>query len=297
MKRLVIAWILLASNSIFAAELVSTRLLHGERVLIGDLVVLEVLVRHEWDKQYTLHIDRRGLVGLEIGRDLEVKIVSDEGRYIVTSYRLRLIPFVTGQVPLPPFVIEGQGERLQTPALKLEVSAVTEPQAFEIKDVRLLPSPPTESKLGVSIAVPVFFSILLYLALHYTTRLPNRPLADSVLPASDLKPEDEAISRIRALLSTETDVKMFHVELSAVMSWYVAKRFSCPAQEWTTTEILHYSEGMGLPPLLRDVYSEVLPQCDLVKFACVRPERSVYEGMAYRVIDLFTALGVLREGE
>ncbi len=282
--------ILLAALPVSAGEIVSTRVTTEGRVLIGDPVTLEVELRHQHKDSYSLRVDPSGLGHFELRGKPEVETVRQDGELSTTRYRIRLIPFATGRLPVAPLFLESQTEQLQTPPVVVDVSPLTGPQDYDIKEIRLLPRPPAGGRVLAVFTTLLLCAAPLYLALRYGRLQRPVPAQQPPPPLPQATLEDEAVRRLRRLLSSGlavTDVKTFHIELSEILTWYLAERFSCSAREWTTTELLHRAEDLGVPQLLRRVYAEVLPQCDLVKFARFQPEQSVSEDAVRRSIDLF----------
>lgn len=276
-----------------AGEVVSARIASGGRILIGDPVTLEIELRHQPGQTYRLRLDPAS--HFELRGEPEVETLGQDGELSATRYRIKVVPFATGRLLLAPLLLESQTEQLQTPPITVDVGTLTAPQDYEIKEIRLLPRPPASAKVVASFTALLLCAIPFYLVLRYAHRRLQRPAPLPVSPQPAPQPtlEDEAIERLRHLLSSGlalADVKKFHIELSETLTWYLAERFSCHAREWTTSELLHYAEIQGFPQLLRRVYAEVLPQCDLVKFARFQPEQSVSEGAARRAIDLFNTL-------
>lgn len=276
-----------------AGEVILARVASEGRILIGDPLVLEVELRHQFNETYRLHISPEGLGHFEMRGEPEVETLRQDGDSSTTRYRIRLTPFATGRLSVPPLVLESQAEQLQTPPIAVDVEALTGSQDYEIKDIRLLPHPPAGGRVLATFTTLLLCAVPLYLALRYTNKCLQKPVPITTVPLPEPPKttlEDEAVRRLRRLLSSNlalVDVKSFHIELSDILTWYLAERFSCQARQWTTTELLHYAEIQGFPQLLRRVYAEVLPQCDLVKFARFQPERGASESAARRAIDMF----------
>jgi hypothetical protein len=69
-------------------------------------------------------------------------------------------------------------------------------------------------------------------------------------------------------------VKDFHVRASDAVRRYVEAVFGVPSLEMTTGEVLLGLERVEAPGEARSVLRRFLDQCDLVKFAKVRPDDS-----------------------
>src|SRR5262249_53305862 len=99
-----------------------------------------------------------------------------------------------------------------------------------------------------------------------------RPL-HQIAPPPPYRVALDAINRIEAAGYLERgDVDRFYTELSGVIRRYIEGQFGLRAPEQTTDEFL---QDLARQPILlrshRDALASFLEQCDLVKFARVRP--------------------------
>ena len=75
------------------------------------------------------------------------------------------------------------------------------------------------------------------------------------------------------------EVKEYHIEASDVIRRYIEARFRVTALEMTTWEILQGLRQVGAGQGFRDDVRRFLDQCDLVKFAKVRPSSDASRDM------------------
>ncbi len=66
-------------------------------------------------------------------------------------------------------------------------------------------------------------------------------------------------------------VKKYHIEVSEVLRSYVEARFLVASLEMTTREVVDGLRGVGAQVQFVDGLRRFLDQCDMVKFAKVRP--------------------------
>ena len=66
-------------------------------------------------------------------------------------------------------------------------------------------------------------------------------------------------------------VKEYHIQVSEILRTYLERRFRVDALEMTTIEVLGGLERAGVDGSFRERLRRFLGQCDLVKFAKVRP--------------------------
>jgi hypothetical protein len=83
----------------------------------------------------------------------------------------------------------------------------------------------------------------------------------------------EAIARIEASPMLERgQVKEYHIEVSEILRTYIEACFHVPSLEMTTREVVDGLHGAGAQGQFIDGLRRFLDQCDMVKFAKVRPE-------------------------
>ena len=97
-----------------------------------------------------------------------------------------------------------------------------------------------------------------------------------VVPPAPLRPAHEvaleALARIEASdMLVRGEVKEYHIEVSEVIRRYVEARFAVAALEMTTWEVIAGLERAEVDADFRSGLSRFLDQCDMVKFAKVRP--------------------------
>ena len=98
------------------------------------------------------------------------------------------------------------------------------------------------------------------------------PAAGSPPPS----PHEQALKALAALRGRELiqthQVEPFYRELSAIVRRYIEERFGLRAPERTTEEFIREATGSGLlAEPHRELVQRFLEQCDLVKFARLRP--------------------------
>lgn len=91
----------------------------------------------------------------------------------------------------------------------------------------------------------------------------------------DMEATDEAMVALLDLqdqkLLNEGLVRQFHGELSHIFRHYVARRYTFPTFEKTTSEIQHLAVQFGVPEDVRKWMHAILDHCDFAKFSPVDP--------------------------
>jgi hypothetical protein len=100
-----------------------------------------------------------------------------------------------------------------------------------------------------------------------------------------------ALARLRtAPRATAAEIEAFYVEVSAVLRVYLEERFGLHAPERTTEEFLADAQASALLDVTqRAELGRFLSQCDLVKFARVRPGEDVHSATLAQAEDFVEA--------
>jgi hypothetical protein len=129
------------------------------------------------------------------------------------------------------------------------------------------------------------------LAAYLLKARPARPaaLAPVVVegPPASVRSQLEALAA-SGLLETGR-VRDFHAQLSAIVRAYLGQRFGLPGRRFTTTELLAALAAGGIAAEPLQLVGDLLPRCDLAKFADFRPGRADMEQLlreAHRLVDL-----------
>jgi hypothetical protein len=97
-----------------------------------------------------------------------------------------------------------------------------------------------------------------------------------------------AVERLRARQpETPEEIETFHVDAANVMRSYVGARFEMPTSEMTSNEIL-----AGERTAHRADLRKILGRCDMVKFACVRPDAAERERLLTLATTYVTETGI-----
>ncbi|MEW6730409.1 MAG: hypothetical protein AB1489_03620 [Acidobacteriota bacterium] len=309
MIRILVVICLFALTSLASSdEIISVRLVQDkEKHFIGDPVRIEIGIRHQASNKYEVEIDKEGLGPLELHDPPVAQTHAIDGQLAETQIEITLLPFATGKLPIPPFLIVGSnGEQLQTPPLEMNVETITAPQEQQIKDVRPLPKAPLNGWLQPVVLTVLLASAGLYWLLRVadahatrwlsaaigllTARATPRPVAP-VVPRVTL--EEEAIAKLRLLIASglvSTDLKRFYIQLADIMVNYAVARYGVKGCEYTTAELLTLFAEKGVPVLVTSAFEQILTACDLVKFARGQPPVEAAQGAVRQAIDLFKAL-------
>jgi hypothetical protein len=206
--------------------------------------------------------------------------VRREGGTTRSSAALTLTAFELGTLEIPSLDVVvtaagGAEEVVSTSPYAVEIVSVGTDESGDIRDIRgPVGVPMSPFRLALLILLPLLLAALLF---FLARRLRSRK-EDAPRPALGPLPRPAHEIALEALVALggsgmleRGEVKPFHIEASDILRRYVEARFRVEALEMTTREVLAGLEKAGSEPRFRDGLSAFLEQCDLVKFAKVRP--------------------------
>jgi hypothetical protein len=245
------------------------------RVTVGDRLTMTVTVEHPAGATVTWP-DSLDLSPFEV---LEAR--SEDGT-TRSSAAFTLTAFELGMLEIPALDVVvtaagGTEEVVSTSPYAVEVVSVGTDESGDIRDIRgPLGVGMSPFRLALLILLPLLLAALLFV---FARRLRSRQ-DDGALPALGPLPRPAHEIALEALVALGGSgmlergaVKEFHIEASDILRRYVEARFRVEALEMTTREVLAGLEAVRSEPRFRDGLGSFLEQCDLVKFAKVRPGR------------------------
>jgi len=205
----------------------------------------------------------------------------DPNNRVVSTYRYRLEPFLSGTYPIPAFTFEfydanspeDKKYELTTEPIDIEVTSLLGEQRAELKiddieDVLEMPRQASYTWVWALVVVAVAAAAGLWL---YLRRKRVKELVRIFRPAHEI-----AYERLRALVKEDLvgagKIKEFYERISDILRHYIEHRFSLKAPERTTEEFLaELANTEVLPAAEKQRLGEFLKHCDLVKFAKHNP--------------------------
>jgi hypothetical protein len=246
-------------------------------VTVGDRVRMTVLVEHAAGARVAWP-DSLDLSPFEV-LGAEALPPAPQGERVRWGAVLVLTVFELGELEIPSFdiTVEGPGDQVQTLSTDrfgIEVVTVGADEGGDIRDIR--------GPLGIPVGiVRVSLWLLLLLgAVAAAVWLMRRrkggddmdvPAGPPPRPAHEVALEE--LARIEASPMLERgQVKEYHIEVSEALRTYVEGRFMVPSLEMTTREVVVGLRSSTAPDGFIDGLARFLDQCDMVKFAKVRPD-------------------------
>ena len=247
-------------------------------VTVGDRITLSVRVTHPPGASVAWP-DSLNLTPFEV-LGAQVLPMQSEGDGRVSSATFLLTAFELGEVEIPPFDVElissdGRRETLRTDGFGVEVVSVGQDETGDIREIRgplMIPV----SVLRVAGWLAALLMAVVVGAWGYRRWAHARGGEEPVEKGPPARPPHEiALEALDRLEHSEMlmrgQVKEYHIEASDILRRYIEARFRVTALELTTWEILDGLTRAGTAQGFRDDLRRFLDQCDLVKFAKVRP--------------------------
>ncbi|MBM4185036.1 MAG: protein BatD [Gemmatimonadetes bacterium] len=246
-------------------------------VTLGDRVTLTVTAEHAPSSSVAWP-DSLDLTPFEV---LEARALpaAQNGGVTRSTLALTLAAFALGELEVPSFDVgvtaeDGTVEALTTNPVGIEVVSVGVDESGDIRDIRgPLEIPLGALRLALGVLLPLILAGLLWVLAR---RL--RPQQEDAKPTPGPPPRPPQEVALEALAALEGarmlergQVKEYHIEASDILRTYAGARFGVDALELTTYEVLAALEAAGADARFREGLGAFLSQCDLVKFAKVRP--------------------------
>lgn len=205
----------------------------------------------------------------------------DGNNNVVSTYRYRLEPFLSGTFPIPAFTFEfydvnspeDKKYELTTEPIDIEVTSLLGEQRAELKIAGIegvieMPAKPSYRWVWALCITGIAAAAVCWLHLR---RRRGEELVRIFKPAHEI-----AYDRLRALVKQDMvkagKTKEFYECISDILRHYIEHRFNLRAPERTTEEFLvELSSANILSQSDQDQLGEFLGHCDLVKFAKHNP--------------------------
>ena len=246
-------------------------------ISIGDLVRVIIEVKHAPHLVLSLPEQPGSLGSFEV-RSVEELDPTTTAARVTSRWNLTVSTFETGPQTFPgvELIVTGSPAgpfTLTTDSVQLEVQSVLPDEAEDILDIK---SPLDVPRAWWAYWPWLVAGLLPGLLAWWFWRRRKRGVTGSGAGRPLLPPEEEALAALRALeasgLLRGEQVKSFYTKLSEILRHYLWRRFGIVALEATTPEIVLQLSETGAGALSGPANS-ILQDCDLVKFARLKPPR------------------------
>lgn len=191
-------------------------------------------------------------------------------------------------------ITDSDTTRIESDAILLEVIPYELDEQSELKDIKTIYKVPiTLADLKYYILGVLLAALLAWLIYKYMKGRKKTPVAESIWEKPDVPAHVAAMSSLEHLKSQrlwqQGKVKEYHIELNNIMRHYLEKRFSIPAMEMTTSEILPVVRNLSEVQPIKDELEWMLNLSDMVKFAKFIPSALENErcmDIAFEMVEL-----------
>ena len=256
-----------------------TARMDSRQILVGDPARLFIEVRHNpatSKVQWPVFTDTFN--HLEITEKGKIDTVK-EGGNVLYRQRLLITGFDSGVFKIPAFQFAvtpnaGAPYVLQTDSFQLLVQTVPVDTTKEFKPIKniILVQPNWWEKYlwGIAIFLGLIFFAIVFVVLY----IRKKPVAPKP-KAPEVPLQDRVLKQLAELeaqqLWQKGQTKEYYVQLTDIVRSYVEERFSTPAMELTTDELLFkVQHHRDLQPYY-NMLSNILHTADLAKFAKGQP--------------------------
>ena len=248
-------------------------------VTIGDIVTYHLSIRHDPEIQLaTPHLEKHfdGFIFI----DQEILPTQKTGDQVLEEFKFRFRANQVGHYTHSKIAIDFTAPDPKSPGKLIPGQATAPKTVVVVRSVLFLDGEPTDirdikSILGSAFdwrpwALAVLGVTLAGLLVIYWYRM-GRKKAASMPSSPALDPHKVALQELAALLSKKMieagRLREHYFELSEIFRRYLGARFSFPAPDWTSQEIMGHLLQVNFDPELRRQLLPILQNTDHVKFA------------------------------
>lgn len=264
-------------------EVTVTAVLDKTSVTIGDKIRYSLVVSAKNDIEVEFP-DFEGNLGNFNLKDFGSGKQVFWGRQKITRWYI-LDTYVIGKQTLPKALVkyrrqgESDWDRLESEEKEIEVKSLLDKPGVKrelrpIKDPLDFPSRGRYVLLGILILLFILAGIVIF----------RKKRKNSALPL-DLPPAHQiALQKLNELkakgLIAQGKIKEYYIEISGIIRHYIEDRFKLSAVEMTSEEfLLKARDAQELSLKQKDLLSDFLLSCDLVKFARYSPSEKEIEAV------------------
>ncbi len=268
-----------------AQDFVINAKLDSTNILIGHQVKLSLEVTQMTHEKILFPVIEEKLADMvEVVEKSVIDTLKSKGKNRVLRQEIIITSFDSGGYAIPPFRFlvhkDGRVDTHESNSLFLNVHTIKVDTANAIADIKMpIDTPFTFKEFWHRFSLYFYGGILLIILIvvaiiMYKRHKENKPVIK--IPRKVIPAEVTAQKQLNELkekkLWQQGKVKPYYSELTGILRVYIEKRFSVPAMEQTSDEILTAMSGAGRTDdhtleLLRQIFS----LSDLAKFAKQQP--------------------------
>jgi hypothetical protein len=257
----------------------------SNHIYVGDWIKLNIELNYPIDVKVTWPPIADSLGKLEIVNRTSPAITRTD-KSINEKMLLTITAFDTGTHTIPPLIftyrkiqapngkIDSTELSVQSDAITIFVRSVGIDTAAEIKDIK----PPLGVPITLADLLPyiigiVVIGLIIYASFYISKR--KRKIVSEIFSTPKRPAHEIALESLQSLESEKLwqrgEIKLYHSKLSDIIRTYIEHRFTVPAMESTTNEIIEDLRRIKINGSLTDTLQVLLTTADLVKFAKGQP--------------------------
>ena len=291
---LIMSLMIMSSTGLLAQSAKVSATIDTTRILIGDQVNLWLETEHPAGFSLEFPVTGDSIAGkIEVLSASALDTFSIKDNLLKIRQRLILTAFDTGFYVIPPFVFRTTdlSDSMITRALPLEVLSIPVDTTKGITDIKLpYEIPVTFMEIFPYIVVGLLLITMILLYVRYLRK--KRQIVESA-PKPDLPSVPAHIwalgeldELVREKLWQQGKVKLYYSRLTDIVRRYIELRYSVPALEQTTEEIVSaFSRNTKISSNILAGLEQLLRLADLVKFAKWNPVTEEHEASQQSAYD------------
>jgi hypothetical protein len=247
-----------------------TKEYENKELTIGDPFEIEVSVTHPQDEKISAPFVDSLEPFMILSQD---KTIIMEKGMETNTYRMRMVPFHTGDLTVPAFKFmhahRDSTDTLTSNAVPITITSVLPDDMQDINDIKEAVEYP-DYRPFIIVGILIALAAIGFFGYRFIKKLLTRRA--EIMPAAP--PWIEALVAIENIPVREWVekrlIKKYYYTLSEILKWYLERRYAFNAAEQTTTEIV--IELKRKKVALRDAFGTFFHRADLVKYAKLVPE-------------------------
>jgi len=197
-----------------------------------------------------------------------------------------LEPYLSGTYTIPAMTVKFNSSEDPESQIKLETNRIEVPvtslldsktDQVAIRDIKPPHSlPPDRLRFYLLAGLVLILAAAAIAGFYFQARKKSSKMVPEVMPGPEEIARRELDRLLAAKLLEKGEIKLFHLRISDILRRYIENRFGLKAPERTTEEFLvELSQAGSTDNLLlndhKELLTDFLTQCDLVKFAKHQP--------------------------
>lgn len=276
------------------------------KITIGDLIKYSIVVTSDENIEIQMPDLGANLGAFEIRDYVDSEPSKKDGQiiqvreYIISTYDI-------GDYQIPPVTVsyrvgeDSVWKDLTTENLKITVESLVASEEGDIRDIK----PPLEipKNWWRTIRFAVAGLLVLLVIVLVFIYLKRRKQGKSLIPRREKPtrpPHETAIEELEKLIQEQLlekgETKEYYIRISEIIRQYIEDRFFIIALEMTTHQLIESLKESEVEPEVCNEVENFLNQCDLVKFAKYKPNKTANKNttkLAFKIIEqtklIFTA--------